>query len=44
LAEGDEITVEDLPVEIRATLPNEGTGGFKLPPEGISFEELERSC
>jgi DNA-binding NtrC family response regulator len=43
LAEGDEITVEDLPVEIRATLPQEGTGGFKLPPEGISFEDLERS-
>jgi DNA-binding NtrC family response regulator len=43
LAEGDEITVEDLPVEIRATMPTEGTGGFKLPPEGISFEELERS-
>ncbi len=43
LAEGDEITVEDLPVEIRATAQAEGTGGFKLPPEGISFEELERS-
>ncbi|MDX2030449.1 MAG: sigma-54 dependent transcriptional regulator [Blastocatellia bacterium] len=43
LAEGDEITVEDLPVEIRATAHAEGAGGFKLPPEGISFEELERS-
>jgi DNA-binding NtrC family response regulator len=43
LAESDEITVEDLPAEIRATMPTEGTGGFKLPPEGISFEELERS-
>ncbi|HYE74616.1 MAG TPA: sigma-54 dependent transcriptional regulator, partial [Blastocatellia bacterium] len=43
LAEGDEITVEDLPVEIRNTSRVEGAGGFKLPPEGISFEELERS-
>lgn len=43
LAEGDEITVEDLPVEIRATVQSETTGGFKLPAEGISFEELERS-
>jgi len=43
LAEGDEITAEDLPVEIRQTAQVEGTGGFKLPPEGISFEDLERS-
>jgi DNA-binding NtrC family response regulator len=43
LAEGDEITVEDLPVEIRSSTQSEGTGGFKLPPEGISFEDLERS-
>ncbi|MFN0085276.1 MAG: sigma-54-dependent transcriptional regulator [Blastocatellia bacterium] len=43
LAEGDEITAEDLPVEIRASVQSEGSGGFKLPPEGISFEELERS-
>ena len=43
LAEGDEITVEDLPVEIRHATQTEGAGGFKLPPEGISFEDLERS-
>jgi DNA-binding NtrC family response regulator len=43
LAEGDEITMEDLPVEIRHGAQTEGTGGFRLPPEGISFEELERS-
>lgn len=43
LAEGDEITAEDLPVEIRQTAQTEGTGGFKLPPEGISFEEVEKS-
>lgn len=43
LAEGDEVTVEDLPVEIRSAAQTEGAGGFKLPPEGISFEELEKS-
>ncbi len=43
LAEGDEITIEDLPVEIRSAIQAEGTGGFKLPPEGISFEDLEHS-
>jgi transcriptional regulator with PAS, ATPase and Fis domain len=43
LAEGDEITVEDLPVEIRSASQSEGAGGFKLPPEGISFEDLEKS-
>ncbi len=43
LAEGDEITIEDLPVEIRSAAQSEGAGGFKLPPEGISFEDLERS-
>ncbi len=43
LAEGDEITVEDLPVEIRSAAQSEGAGGFKLPPEGISFEDLEKS-
>jgi DNA-binding NtrC family response regulator len=43
LAEGDEVTVEDLPLEIRNAARVEGAGGFKLPPEGISFEELERS-
>lgn len=43
LTEGDEITVEDLPPEIRAANYIEGTGGFKLPPEGISFDDMERS-
>ncbi len=43
LAEGDEITLEDLPLEIRQTTPAQAVGGFKLPPEGISFEDLERS-
>jgi DNA-binding NtrC family response regulator len=42
LCEGNEIDVEDLPVEIR----QEGSLSsalFKLPPEGISFEEVEKS-
>jgi DNA-binding NtrC family response regulator len=42
LAEGDHIDAEDLPYEIR----QEGTPAalnFKLPPEGISFEDLEQS-
>ncbi len=43
LAESDEITIEDLPLEIRQIAQTEGAGGFKLPPEGISFEDLERS-
>ncbi|MFM8395810.1 MAG: sigma-54-dependent transcriptional regulator [Acidobacteriota bacterium] len=43
LAEGDEITLEDLPVEIRQAVQAEGSAGFRLPPEGISFEDLERS-
>ena len=43
LAETDDITAEDLPLEIRATMPNEGISGFKLPPEGLSFEGLEHS-
>ncbi|NOT62698.1 MAG: hypothetical protein HOP19_21025, partial [Acidobacteria bacterium] len=42
-AETDEITAEDLPLEIRATMPTEGAARFKLPPEGLSFEELEHS-
>lgn len=43
LAEGEEITIEDLPLEIRQAFQAEGTAGFRLPPEGISFEDLERS-
>jgi DNA-binding NtrC family response regulator len=42
LCESTEIDVEDLPVEIR----QEGSPSsalFKLPPEGISFEEVEKS-
>ena len=43
LAETDDITAEDLPLEIRASMPSEGAARFKLPPEGLSFEELEHS-
>lgn len=43
LAETDRIEVEDLPVEIRQANEPSTIFAFKLPPEGISFEDLERS-
>ena len=43
LCEGNEIDVEDLPVEIRQEGTSAAAFNFKLPPEGISFEEVERS-
>jgi DNA-binding NtrC family response regulator len=43
LCEGTEIDVEDLPVEIRQEGASAAAFNFKLPPEGISFEEVERS-
>ena len=43
LAENDLITVEDLPLEVRQEARPGGEGGFKLPPQGISFEEFERN-
>lgn len=49
LCEGDSVTVEDLPVEIRQASAPADTSlppadrQFVLPPEGISFEEVERS-
>jgi DNA-binding NtrC family response regulator len=43
LCEGDEIDVEDLPIEIRQQDSPAAIANFKLPPEGISFEELEKS-
>ncbi len=43
LCEGDEIGVEDLPVEIRQEGTSAAAFNFKLPPEGISFEDVERS-
>jgi DNA-binding NtrC family response regulator len=43
LCEGDLITVEDLPLEVRQEAHPVAEGAFKLPPEGISFEDVERS-
>ncbi len=44
LAENDLITVEDLPLEVRQEArPASDGGAFKLPSEGISFEDFERS-
>jgi len=43
LCEGNEITVEDLPIEIRQEGASSAAFNFKLPPEGISFEDVERS-
>ena len=43
LAETDRIEAEDLPFEIRQASEPLSNFAFKLPPEGISFEELERS-
>src|ERR671932_624528 len=42
LCEGDLITVDDLPLEVRQESQPAAEGAFKLPPEGISFEEVER--
>lgn len=43
LAEGDLITVDDLPLEVRQEARPASEGAFKLPPEGISFEDFERN-
>ena len=42
LAESDLITVEDLPLEVRQEARPAAEGAFKLPPEGINFEDVER--
>ena len=42
LAEGEQIEPQDLPAEVRGELSATGSFQFDLPPEGISFEELER--
>ncbi|MCP9495152.1 MAG: sigma-54 dependent transcriptional regulator [Pyrinomonadaceae bacterium MAG19_C2-C3] len=41
-AESDLITVEDLPLEIRQETRPAGESNFRLPAEGIAFEEVER--
>jgi DNA-binding NtrC family response regulator len=43
LCEGEYIDEEDLPVEIRQNGEQPSGFAFKLPPEGISFEDLEKS-
>lgn len=45
LAEGDQVTLEDLPPEIAASERPTAVlaDGFKLPANGINFEEVERS-
>ena len=42
LCEGEFITVEDLPLEVRQESSPSAQGAFRLPPEGISFEDVER--
>jgi DNA-binding NtrC family response regulator len=42
LCEGDEITVEDLPSELRQEVGPTAEGAFRLPAEGINFEDVER--
>lgn len=42
LCEGDLITIEDLPLEVRQDARPAAEVAFKLPPEGINFEEVER--
>jgi len=43
LAEGDKITLEDLPTEVRQDVGPASEGAFKLPAEGINFEDVERN-
>src|SRR5712672_112143 len=43
LCEGDQITVDDLPLEVRQEAGPAAEGAFKLPAEGINFEDVERN-
>src|ERR1700752_834986 len=43
LSEGDLITPEDLPTEVRQDAGPAAEGSFKLPAEGINFEDVERN-
>lgn len=43
LAEGDHISLEDLPTEVRQDVGPAAEGAFKLPAEGINFEDVERN-
>src|SRR6185436_15753233 len=43
LCEGDMITPDDMPLEVQQESKSATTGAFTLPPEGISFEEVEKN-
>jgi DNA-binding NtrC family response regulator len=43
LTEEDLITTEDLPTEVRQEVGPTSEGAFKLPAEGINFEDVERN-
>jgi transcriptional regulator with PAS, ATPase and Fis domain len=44
LCENNQITLEDLPPEMsQASKPASANDLFKLPPEGVNFEDVERS-
>jgi DNA-binding NtrC family response regulator len=44
LCENDTITVEDLPPEMTSGTRSTASGDlFKLPPDGVNFEDVERS-
>jgi DNA-binding NtrC family response regulator len=43
LCEGDLITVEDLPLEVRQETRPAAESGFRLPAEGVNFEDVERN-
>ena len=43
LAESDLITIEDLPLEVRQEVTPAPEGAFRLPSEGIVFEDIERN-
>jgi DNA-binding NtrC family response regulator len=43
LAEEEKITLEDLPSEVRQDVGPASEGMFKLPAEGINFEDVERN-
>src|SRR5262244_1065228 len=43
LSEGELIMPEDLPTEVRQEVGPAADGAFKLPAEGINFEDVERN-
>ena len=43
LAENDTITMDDLPPEMKQNTSTASAEQFKLPPDGVNFEDVERS-